>query len=756
MMIIVALFCAFFLLSLDLKSSDDNIVTVRHMMWGSAVEVRQVDAWLRDFERENPDIKIKNIHVPRNYPSKLLTMIAGRVPPDIAFCNQDQFSFLASRNVLEEIPLKIAEPEAYFPVLRNIYSWNGKYYGIPRALNCFLIFYNKDIFDQAGIPYPDGNWSFDKFIAIAKELTKYSNDRKSIPVIFGCSFFEGQFGLEFLALNFGGEFVNSSGSFAGYKKANKKACIEALEFNRELVYKYKVAPSGIYVQQNKSGASLFLLGRQAMEFNGTWNLQTARKTKGLNWGIAPPPFGEKHISSMVQSTCYIIPKGGKHKNSAMRLLKYLTSRRINERLASSGRCIPPRIAVMKSDIFRKSKVFPDSTAPDMIEKALNNARSLHYNEKTAQVYDFLNDETSKFMLPEKAVSASEVLDLTNERLMRYNEKKNPHLALFIGFVILSLGLFPFLIFKLVSSRNKKDTDKSPAATSSKKWYAYLFLLPNFTGFLIFTFFPVFASFGLSFCEWDILGPPKFVGLGNFVKLMQDRDFWYFLYNTLFFMMGIPISIAGSLFLAIVLNRKLRLERVFRFIFYLPTITAGVAIFFLWMWLYNNEAGLINTFLRQIFSVLPFHLSPPNWLGSTFWSKPALMIMRFWITWGGVNMILYIAGLCAIDPQLYEAAELDGAGAWKQFLHVTWPMLRPTTFFIVIMSIIQGFQGGFEMAYIMTEGGPAGSTTTLGYYIFNNAYRWFHMGYAASISWVLFIIILIITIIQWKFVGDRTT
>ena len=276
--------------------------------------------------------------------------------------------------------------------------------------------------------------------------------------------------------------------------------------------------------------------------------------------------------------------------------------------------------------------------------------------------------------------------------------------------------------------------------------AYVFLLPNFVGFLVFTSIPVLASLFLAFVDWDILTPPKWVAMDNFIRLGKDHLFWKYVGNTLFLMMGIPITMCASLALALVMNKKLRGIVVFRTIYFLPSICAGVALCMLWRWIYNPDFGLLNNFLSKL------HINGPEWLSSTVWAKPALMLMGLWTGIGGYNMILYLAGLQGIDPQLYEAADIDGANVWQKFWAITWPMLTPTTFFIFIMGVIGGFQGGFEAAYIMTGGGPAGATTTISFYIYNNAYQWFKMGYAASIAWLLFIVILIVTLFNWKYGG----
>jgi len=299
--------------------------------------------------------------------------------------------------------------------------------------------------------------------------------------------------------------------------------------------------------------------------------------------------------------------------------------------------------------------------------------------------------------------------------------------------------------------------------------AYVFLLPNLVGFVVFTAGPVAASLYLAFTRWDLFRPARWVGLQNFVSLLgfsrssddstsilglwrvpyvaNDPFFWQYLYNTAFLMLAIPFTLFGSLLLALALNRKLRGVVVYRTLYFLPSITAGVAVLVLWKWLYNTDLGLINSVLTQMGVA-----RPPDWLGSSSWSKPALMLMGFVMGVGGASMILYLAALQGVPRELYEAAQLDGASGRQQFASITWPLIAPTTFFLGIMSVIGGFQGGFMQAYIMTAGGPAGSTMTLEYYIFNKAFVVFNMGYASAIAWVLFVIILVVSLATWKYGG----
>ena len=351
--------------------------------------------------------------------------------------------------------------------------------------------------------------------------------------------------------------------------------------------------------------------------------------------------------------------------------------------------------------------------------------------------------------------------------------------------------------------------------------AMAFMLPNFIGFLVFTAGPVLLSLYMSFTNWSMKKsvPLEWVGLRNYTDLFSDGDFWFYFYNTGYFMLGIPLAIGGSLFLANLLVDQMRIKvdrtrnrlavitavvgvitcvflaltgwydaalfvgiiylaaffgvlfgsTTYRTMFYIPSFASGVATIILWLQIFNPEQGLLNNLLSYL---VPASTELPRWLQSTdnllgflplpahfnstgfgFGAREAIIIMGFWMGIGGNNMILYIASISNIPESLYEAADIDGAGSIAKFWHITVPSVAPTTFFITIMAIIGGLQGGFEFAKIMTAGGPAETTTTLAYYIFTEGFNELRLGFASAVAWVLFIIVFGATLVQWKY-GNR--
>ncbi len=271
-----------------------------------------------------------------------------------------------------------------------------------------------------------------------------------------------------------------------------------------------------------------------------------------------------------------------------------------------------------------------------------------------------------------------------------------------------------------------------------------FISPWLAGFCILTLYPILASLYYSFCQYTVLKPPKWVGFRNYVELFSDKDYFLpSLANTAFLFIELPISIAASVGIAILLNQKLRGMSIFRTLFYLPSVVPTVASAVLWMWLLNPEYGLVNRTLQFL------HLPTSQWLQSPVWSKPAFIVMDLWTIGGG--MVIYLAALQGVPNHLYEAAELDGASAWRKTWHVTLPAISPVIFFNLILGIIGTFQY-FTQTFMMTgtpPGGPANSTLFYALYLFQNAFAYFRMGYASAMAWVLFLLTLLATFLVFR-------
>ncbi len=278
--------------------------------------------------------------------------------------------------------------------------------------------------------------------------------------------------------------------------------------------------------------------------------------------------------------------------------------------------------------------------------------------------------------------------------------------------------------------------------------AYFFLAPALVTIFIFFLVPVLAAFLISFTDFDIysLGNfqyARFVGLRNYIQIFNDPLFWTSLKNTFYFVcVGGPLSIAVSLGAAMLVNSKLvKFSGFFRLVYFIPVVTSLVAVSIVWRFIYHPHFGMLNYFLRLI------GIGGVDWLGDPHWAMPAIILMAVWKNFG-YNMIIFIAGLQNIPEDLYEAASIEGASGWHQFKSITLPMLAPTTLFVAIITIIGYFQL-FAEPYIMTQGGPLNSTLSIVLYMYQEGFRWWNMGYSAALAFILFFIILVVSLIQLK-------
>lgn len=271
--------------------------------------------------------------------------------------------------------------------------------------------------------------------------------------------------------------------------------------------------------------------------------------------------------------------------------------------------------------------------------------------------------------------------------------------------------------------------------------AFLFIVIPIVGFIIFALIPSLISLYASFTDWNGISQMNFIGLENYKKLFQDEYFWKTLGNTFYLMLGIPIGLALSFLLASALSRQIKGRTIFRVIYYIPVISSLAAISILWQWAYNGDFGLVNQALNLI------GVEGPNWLQNINTVKPAIIIMTVW-KGVGYSMLLYLAAIQSIPRTYYEAADLDGASAFQRFKYITWPMVKPITFFLVVTNIIAGSQIFTEINIMTPTGGPQYSSATVVWYLWREAFNNLNMGYASAIAVILGVLIFFITVIQF--------
>jgi multiple sugar transport system permease protein len=272
---------------------------------------------------------------------------------------------------------------------------------------------------------------------------------------------------------------------------------------------------------------------------------------------------------------------------------------------------------------------------------------------------------------------------------------------------------------------------------------YLFALPGLLGLLLFILGPIIASLVLSFHQYSVFSPPEWLGFTNYIRIFtEDELFWKSLYNTAYYsVFSVPLGMAFALLCALVLNhRLLAMKRVLRTMYFLPAVTSGVAVAFLWLSILDPSYGYINIFLEAL------GIRGPLWLQSEVWAKPGIILMAIWAV--GQNVVIYLAGLQAIPDYYYDAASVDGANAFQKLIRITLPMLSPALLFTFVIGIINSFQV-FLQAYVMTQGGPLNSTLFYVLYLYRHGFEWLNMGYASALAWILFFIILVLTLSVFK-------
>jgi len=303
---------------------------------------------------------------------------------------------------------------------------------------------------------------------------------------------------------------------------------------------------------------------------------------------------------------------------------------------------------------------------------------------------------------------------------------------FIG-AHLNKGGFSLSIFNKLG---KNELERKQAVAG------YLFILPNLIGFLIFVFLPLLASLVLSFFNWDLVNQPEFIGFSNFIKMFNEPLFTKTLLNTVYYTAGVvPLTVVFGMLLAVLVN-NVKKGFIYKFSFFMPYLIPMVGAALIWQSIYMPNFGILTYLLDLI------DITSPQWLSDPMWAMPAIIIMSVWKSIGFAFIVL-LAGLQGIPNRYYEAARIDGANSVQQFFHITVPLLTPTIFFTVVISMIDSFKV-FDQAFILTKGGPADATKTLVYYIYSQGFEYFKMGYASAVGWFLLLIIFGLTLVQFLY------
>lgn len=723
-------------------------------------------------------------------PQRLLTAVAGGSPPDVVWFDRFAVGEWAARGAFQPIqpflerdwlerpddPATLRPEQFYVPCWQEA-TYNGRLYAIPSETDNRVLFYNQDILDKYAaqlIPLgcvdpndptkagPPNTW--EQLKQSARIMTEYDAKGRLAKVGFIPNY--GNSWLYIYGWLNGGSFMSEDGFTC---TLNEPRIVEALVYMTEIYDVMGGAKAVLAFQSALQTGDLdpFLSGRVAMKIDGDGVINAiANLRRDMRFGVAlaPAPEGKQRLG-WCGGWCWVIPTSALHPEEAWEYIKYLASKRayktrtdaLRQAQRAAGNVFIPNLSARRdiSEWAMDYYLYSDLTIDDKFKDAMRIVlEALPYskfrpvtpvgqvlwNEQVRALDRGIFKEFDKTDIRKNARMA---LDTSAARVQTeleriYHPEPRPVFAwwpIVAGYVLI-LGIAILAAFRQFGRKMQAH------GYFRKEFHAgYLFMMPWFIGFLVFGGGPMLFSLFMSFCQYDVLSPPKFTGFDNFATMfLHDPLFYKSLWNTVFMALGIPLGMMVSLAIAMLLSYEIKGMAVYRTFFYLPAIMPAVAASILWIWIFNPHQGILNTMLAQI------GLTGPAWLQDEYWSKPALILMALWGAGGG--MIVWLAGLKGIPMHLYEAAELDGAGRWRKFWNVTLPMLSPYILFNLIMGLIGTFQI-FTQAFIMTQGGPVDSTLFYAYYLFNNAFRYMKMGYASALAWVLFAIILILTVIQLR-------
>lgn len=767
------------------------------VIWGQAITPNDkgLDSLVRAFEERNPDIKVRLLGMGAGAmnPQKLMTAIVGGVPPDVI--RQDRFTISdwASRGAFRPLDDLIARdkdidpqsprPEDYYPAAWNEAVYDGKVYGIPIGADNRVLYYNRNAFREhadelraAGLDpeRPPRTWS--ETLAYSKVLTKFKKDGSLLRAGFIPNF--GNSWLYMYSFQNNAPFLTPDGRTC---TINSPEVEEALQF---MVDGYEIlggAENSTKFEQGFKGEAddAFLTGKVAMVINGDWVLSGYfTYAPNLDFGTAPAPVPDDRYHkrgrfanepntflTWAGGFAYAVPRGAKNVEAAWRWIKFSLStegrmiemRGQNELEKSRGRRYIPRVLAHREANELALKEFAQGTSshdralamhvsmmPFAAMRPATFAAQVLWDEHVrAADQAFRKYETPKVALDNARAKVQRILDEV------HTQDQYPiadlRIPVALGSVLLA-GVATAWIVMLRRQRLGRIGKQEARA-------GYLFISPWIIGFLVFTLGPMLASIYFSFTQYNVLSEPRWVGVKNYADLLQaDSEILLKAFGNVIYLagVGIPLGMVTAIAIALLLNTGVRGLRFYRTAFYLPAIVTSVASLFLWLWLLNPDPnrGLIN-FAWQHTVGAWFGTQAPGWLSSEAWAKPALILMGLW--GAGSGMILWLAGLKGIPTTLYEAASIDGATPRQQFFSITLPQLSPLIFFSTVMGFIGALQT-FDNVYIITGGLNAGPNDSLAmpvYHLFNNAFNYFRMGYASALAWVIFLIIIAITLVQFK-------
>jgi multiple sugar transport system substrate-binding protein len=678
---------------------------------------------------------------------KTLMATAGGNPPDLAGVWANDVVDYADRDALtplDELARGSAvEKQRYLPQYWDMGVYRGALYGVPSVPVVTGLHWNKRLFRAAGLDPEKPPQTIAELDAYAERLTRIDNGKihqigflPAEPPWF--PFIWGHF--------FGGELWDGGANILLDSPANVRAYTWVQSYARRYGVSALQTLSASF-GNFASSSDPFMSGKLALVFEGIWLANYIERFGGdLEWGAAPFPSEKIGLPPVtyVDTDMLVIPRGSRHPREAFEFIRYLSQQHVTEKLCLGQRKNSPLLAV--SDDFYERHRHPYIR----MFQALAGSPGARAQPKLSVWKEYREETRTMFQRlwllqapPEQALAEAKQRIQKSWTREQNKSRARPSRALgYAPVALLGLALLAIAAIIVRERRRQKRHAGSPRAARQNASLArgLAFFSPWAIGLVVFTLYPILSSLVYSFCDYSVLSEPRWVGLSNYLELLDDQVFWIALRNTLLYVaLALPGGFLVSFVVALLLDAGLRGGGIYRTLVFLPSLTPVVASAMAWLWIYNTEYGMLN----HLLGVLSFGaIEPIPWLSDPRTALPSLALMSLWSV--GHTVVVLLASMQDVPTAMYEAADLDGANLWQRVRHVTIPLVSPVIYFNAVIGVIGALQV-FTQPFIMTNGGPARATLTYAMRLYDNAFRFLRMGYASAMAWVLFLIILGLTL-----------
>ena len=785
--ILVAMFAAMALG--DPTPDPSHPITLRFMVWAGDQDFPVLQKVASDFEDAHPGVKVHMENSPdyNTYFQKLLAQYAAHGAPDCAMMDPGNFQRFAKRGAISPLnqyfqdtpDFKITD---YYPQIIGACTWRDNLYILPRDVAPIgLIFYNKKMFRDAGLPYPDGSWTWDfqerpqlkdkDFIWVMNRLTQ--KDAAGKITRFALVPEATTFLQDTLIFSQGLRYVEGDPESPTKINFDGPGIVKTYDFLYQWMNIDHWSPTTqeLTASLGSQASDLFAQQRCAMYMNGVWKIPDLRKAivpgskDFFDWDITlAPGYANGHHGMSTGGSGYAMLSSTAHPKEAWELIQWMAGPHGMRALAKLGVAMPAIQKLALSDAWLPGPNSPiNNQYPKsmyLTDRAVSQIVFPPTYEYWVQLLKYKDTRQDAIWLG--TLSAKDALgmaqkDADNRWAQIRAEEGRPPFN-WPAAILMALGvLFALLGWVYLPEYRRKLTPRQKSESRT----GYLFISPWLVGIFLFSVGPILFSLLISFADWDIITPARYRGFGNYTEMLFGGDplFWNSVRVTLVYtVFSVPLSIMVSLGLALLLNVKVKGMSLYRTFFYLPSLASAVAMSLIWERIFQRDQGVLNTLifgsdgkgnllgLGTVLSNATGKVGPADWLGSEKLVIPSFIIMSLF--GAGAAMVILLAGLQNIPQFYYEAATLDGAGSVRRFRHVTLPLLAPALFFVLITGFIGSFQS-FTQAFVLTQGGPNNASRLFMYHLYDITFNDIRMGYGCALAWFLFIVVMVLTFLQFR-------